>query len=69
MSVFNQSRSSGQETNNLHHYPRPTNDTFRINPLVLSSIKHLDVDKLEEDLAKEIQKKKSYEEKEKVNFI
>jgi hypothetical protein len=65
MSVFKQSTASGPGYD-IHHYPKPSNNTFKINPLVLSSMKHLDVDKLEEDLAKELQKKKSFEDKEKV---
>jgi hypothetical protein len=64
MSVFKQSTADGSVSG--HHYPKPTNDTFRVNPMVLSSMKHLDVDKLEEDIAREIQKKKSFEEKGKV---
>jgi hypothetical protein len=66
MSVF---KSTGSDTLNTHHYPKPTNDTFRVNPLVLNSMKHLDVDRLEEDLAKEIQKKRSHEEKGRVRNL
>jgi hypothetical protein len=65
MSVFKQSQADTMYST-VHHYPKPTNDTFRVNPMVLSSMKHLDVDKLEEDLAKEIQKKKTFEERERV---
>jgi len=63
MSVFNYNQSnsglSNFSSNGLHQYQRPTNDTFRVNPLMFNSIRNLDVDKLEDDLAREIQKKKS----------
>lgn len=50
---------------NLHGYTSKQNsDTFRVNPTMFSSIKNLDVEKLEEDLAKEIQRKKINEERE-----
>jgi len=38
----------------------------RYNPLALPCLKNLDVEKLENDFAKELQKKKSTEEREKV---
>ncbi len=68
MSVFktNSSKLSDFSANNtLHQYQRP-NNSLRVNPLAFQSLKNLDVDKLEDDLAKEIQKKKSFEDREKV---
>jgi hypothetical protein len=44
------------------------NKNTRYNPLVFTSFKSLDVEKLENDCAKELQKKKSSEEKEKREF-
>jgi hypothetical protein len=43
------------------------NGSLRVNPLVFPSLNNLDVDKLEEDLAKEIQRKKINEERERRN--
>lgn len=52
----------------LSQYNNPSSSRFnsgRFNPLELQTLKNLDVEKLEEDLAKEIQRKKCLEEKEK----
>jgi hypothetical protein len=70
MSVFKSSNNSSKLsdlTNGLHQYQKP-NNSLRVNPLAFQSLKNLDVDKLEDDLAKEIQKKKAYEDREKVKF-
>jgi hypothetical protein len=70
MSVFksnNSSKLSDFSSNELHQYQRP-NNSLRVNPLAFQSLKNLDIDKLEDDLAKEIQKKKAYEDREKVYF-
>ena len=51
----------------LGYQPKNETNTFRINPLIFENILfRTDVDKLEEDFAKEIQRKKILEEKEKV---
>jgi hypothetical protein len=52
----------------LSQYSNSSSSRFnsgRLNPLELQTLKNLDVEKLEEDLAKEIQRKKCLEEKEK----
>lgn len=43
-------------------------NSFKVNPMVFPSLKNLDVNKLEEDLAKEIQRKKILEERERKNI-
>jgi hypothetical protein len=60
-----QSQLSGFGNSNLDYYQKnqQNNNTFRVNPLAFSSLKNLDVDKLEEDIAKDIQRKKALEEK------
>jgi len=51
----------------LGYQPKNDTQTFRVNPMIFENIlAKTDVDKLEEDLAKEIQRKKTLEEKEKV---
>ncbi len=53
----------------LGYQPKNDTNTFRVNPMIFENIlAKTDVDKLEEDLAKEIQRKKTLEEKEKVKF-
>jgi hypothetical protein len=72
MSVFKSSNNSSKlsdfSANGTHQYQRP-NNSLRVNPLAFQSLRHLDVNQLEDDLAKEIQKKKSFEDREKVNFV
>lgn len=58
--------------NNYAHFTsqniqKPSENTFRVNPMAFSSLQNLDVDKLEEDLAKELQRKKISEERERRN--
>ena len=54
----------------LGYQPKEDTNTFRVNPMIFQNIlEKTDVDKLEEDLAKEIQRKKCSEDKEKVNLI
>ena len=69
---MNQTNQSNQAPNsslssfggsNLQGYTN-SQSTFRVNPLAFPSLKNLDVDRLEEDLAKEIQRKKVLEERE-----
>lgn len=69
MSVLNNGFSPlSSFSNSGNNYTQKQNSgSFHINPLVFSSLKNLDVDRLEEDLAKEIQRKKVIEEKEKVS--
>lgn len=43
------------------------NKSLRVNPMLFPSLRDLDVDKLEDDIAKEIQKKKVIDEREKLN--
>jgi hypothetical protein len=51
----------------LGYQPKHDTQTFRVNPMIFENIlAKTDVDKLEDDLAKEIQRKKTLEEKEKV---
>lgn len=51
----------------LGYQPKNDTQTFRVNPMIFENIlARTDVDKLEEDFAKEIQRKKTLEEKEKV---
>ncbi len=51
----------------LGFQPKNDTQTFRVNPMIFENIlARTDVDKLEEDFAKEIQRKKTLEEKEKV---
>ena len=72
MSVFkssnNTSKLSDFSSNGMHQYQKP-NNSLRVNPLAFQSLKNLDVNRLEDDLAKEIQKKKAYEDREKVKFF
>ena len=69
MSVFKTNSSKLSDNNTLHQYQKP-NNSLRVNPLAFHhTLKDLDMDKLEEDLAKEIQKKKSLEDREKVTII
>ena len=76
MSVLNNMSSTNRSdsvlspfaTSNLHGYnSKPQTNSFRVNPTVFSSLKNIDVEKLEEDLAKEIQRKKINEERERRN--
>jgi hypothetical protein len=54
----------------LGYQPKENTSTFRVNPMIFQSIlEKTDVDKLEEDLAREIQKKKCSEDKREVNSI
>ncbi len=46
--------------------PNNTQSINRYNPLALPSLKNLDVDKIEKDFARELQKKKGNEDREKV---
>jgi hypothetical protein len=73
MSVLNNMNSTNKSNSslssfgsgNLHGYAsNQSTNTFRVNPTMFSSLKNLDVEKLEEDLAKEIQRKKVNEERE-----
>lgn len=53
----------------LGFQPKNDTQTFRVNPMIFENIlARTDVDKLEEDFAKEIQRKKTLEEKEKVFY-
>lgn len=53
----------------LGYQPKEDTNTFRVNPMVFQTIlEKTDIDKLEEDLAREIQKKKSSEDKQQVIF-
>ena len=52
----------------LGYQPKEDTSTFRVNPMIFQSIlERTDVDKLEEDLAREIQRKKCVEDKKEVN--
>jgi hypothetical protein len=52
----------------LGYQPKEDTNTFRVNPIIFKNIlEKTDVDKLEEDLAREIQIKKSSEDKKEVN--
>ena len=54
----------------LGYQPKENTNTFRVNPMIFQNIlEKTDVDKLEEDLAREIQKKKCFEDKKDVNKI
>lgn len=54
----------------LGYQPKNDTNTFRINPMIFENIlAKTDVDKLEEDFAKEIQRKKNLEEKERVIIL
>ena len=54
----------------LGYQPKENTSTFRVNPMIFQNIlEKTDVDKLEEDLAREIQKKKCSEDKKDVNKI
>ena len=53
----------------LGYQQKNDTNTFRVNPMIFENIlAKTDVDKLEEDLAKEIQRKKTLENKERVNI-
>lgn len=69
MSVVNNKTNSSLSSfgsSNLAYTQKQNTNTFRLNPLALTSLRNLDVDKLEDDMAKEIQNKKIFEEREKV---
>ena len=54
----------------LGYQPKENTNTFRVNPMIFQNIlEKTDVDKLEEDLAREIQKKNCFEDKKEVNKI
>jgi len=56
----NQSGTSKINSENLGYQPKHDTQSFRVNPMVFDRIlSKTDIDKLEDDLAKEIQKKKS----------
>jgi hypothetical protein len=83
MSVLNKGLSPLSSFSNNSHYNSNKNlnksntlllqnnngASMRINPLAFQSLRNIDVDKLEEDLAKEIQRKKISDEREKVKII
>lgn len=52
----------------LGYQPKEDTSTFRVNPMIFQNIlEKTDVDKLEEDLAREIQRQKCSEDKKEVN--
>lgn len=53
----------------LGYQPKEDTSTFRVNPMIFQNIlEKTDVDKLEEDLAKEIQRKKCADDKKEVKI-
>ena len=51
---------------NYYPYPEPKN-TFRLNPLVLSSLKNIDIDDLQRAFGKGIQEKREYQRGQKIS--
>jgi hypothetical protein len=60
---FHNTRYSNNSSQGKFRNPYENNNINSINPLAMESLKSLNVEKLEEDIAKEIKKKKNLEEK------